>query len=201
MKLETWFDPLEMFRQITPNGIVNKEIGSEKVEINGVASTGKEDLSEQTEEEKAALGAVMSSAVNGEESDRMDLSKVSVVSGEGTERTDSPQDFLVNGEETELIDPLKALAVNGDGTERKESAEAPDLSLGMKSSTEPDYIDEHLAKASDQVHPHLKDMEMAVQPAAGEAVAAPADSQETKMTYEEMSKVTSAECPFLMNRE
>lgn len=29
-KVETWFDPLDMFRQIAPNGIVNKEVvGSE----------------------------------------------------------------------------------------------------------------------------------------------------------------------------
>lgn len=29
-KVETWFDPLEMFRQIAPNGIVNKEIQETK---------------------------------------------------------------------------------------------------------------------------------------------------------------------------
>ena len=34
-KLETWFDPLEMFRQIAPNGIINKEtVQPEKVGIN-----------------------------------------------------------------------------------------------------------------------------------------------------------------------
>lgn len=27
-KLETWFDPLEMFRQIAPEGIVNKEVAA-----------------------------------------------------------------------------------------------------------------------------------------------------------------------------
>lgn len=142
-----------MFRQITPNGIVNKEIVKQKVEPNGTVSEGQEDLSDQTAEERAALGAIASSAVNGEETTRMD--------------------------------PPKAL----------------DPTVGMTPGAGPDDIDHHLAKTSDDVHPHPKDMEMAVQPAAGETVAAPADSEETKATHEEMSKATPTECPFLMNRE
>ena len=63
-------------------------------------------------------------------------------------------------------------------------------------------IDEHLEKSAEEVHPHPCDMEEAVQPAPSKAVAAPADSLETKMTHEEMSQLGSAgECPFLMNRE
>ena len=63
-------------------------------------------------------------------------------------------------------------------------------------------IDEHLEKSAEEVHPHPRDMEEAVQPTPGKAVAAPADSLETKMTHEEMSQLGSAgECPFLMNRE
>lgn len=27
-KLETWFDPVEMFRQISPDGVVNKEMAA-----------------------------------------------------------------------------------------------------------------------------------------------------------------------------
>ena len=65
-----------------------------------------------------------------------------------------------------------------------------------------DAVDKHLESSAEKVHPHPHDMEEAVKPVAGEAVAAPADSEETKMTHEEMSRLGSAgECPFLMNRE
>ncbi|KAL9080331.1 MAG: hypothetical protein Q9157_000859 [Trypethelium eluteriae] len=153
VKLETWFDPLEMFRQITPNGVINKEIVMKRVEPNGTASLGQEDLSSQTEEEKAALGAIASSAVNGEEAIRTNPSTLS------------------------------------------------DPTIGMTPSAGPDAIDHHLAKESDEVHPHLKEIETAVHPGPGEAVAASPDSEETKATHEEMSKVTPTECPFLLNRE
>lgn len=64
-----------------------------------------------------------------------------------------------------------------------------------------DAIEAHLGGPADQVHPHPKTMEDAIEPRAGEAVVAEANSEETIMTHEEMSRITSAECPFLMNRE
>jgi len=63
-----------------------------------------------------------------------------------------------------------------------------------------DAVDEILAKPAGQVHPHPKDMESAVQPTAGEAVMAKPESEETKQTFDEMSKMTPTQCPF-MNRE
>ena len=152
-KLETWFDPLEMFRQITPNGIVNKEISGHKVELDGTEPAEKEVPSRQAREEQAPLSAISSSTVNGEETRRMEPAKIS------------------------------------------------DPTVGATPGQRPDGIDRHLAKTADDVHPHPKDAEMAVRPVAGQSVAAPADSEETKATHEEMSKATSAECPFLMNRE
>lgn len=60
-KLETWFDPLEMFRQIAPHGIVNKQIVNES--------------SEQTPGPKHAMSPhdqpmLYSSTVNGSERPR-----------------------------------------------------------------------------------------------------------------------------------
>lgn len=52
-----------------------------------------------------------------------------------------------------------------------------------------------------KVHPHPKDMEKAVSPEPGEGVAAAPDSEEARLTHLEMSKISSFECPFLMNRE
>ena len=54
---------------------------------------------------------------------------------------------------------------------------------------------------SSTVHPHPHDTEQAVQPEAGEAVAAAPSTEKTRMTHEEMSRLTGGECPFLMNRE
>ena len=64
-----------------------------------------------------------------------------------------------------------------------------------------DSLEKHLDKPANVVHPHPKDMEEMVQPHAGEAIAVPANTQETRLTHEEMSRISPAECPFMMNRE
>ncbi|TKA73544.1 hypothetical protein B0A55_06439 [Friedmanniomyces simplex] len=64
-----------------------------------------------------------------------------------------------------------------------------------------DAVDEHLEGSAEQVHPHPKQAEESVRPEAGMAVASAAGSEETRMTHEEMSSISGAECPFLMNRE
>lgn len=62
-------------------------------------------------------------------------------------------------------------------------------------------VDKYFELPEEAVKPHPKDMETALQPQPGEAVAAPADSSETHRTHEEMSKISAVETPFLMNRE
>ena len=64
-----------------------------------------------------------------------------------------------------------------------------------------DAIDEHLESTAEVVHPHAKDVERAVQPKAGEAVVAAADSAETQSAKQEMSEIKPEECPAVMNRE
>lgn len=64
-----------------------------------------------------------------------------------------------------------------------------------------DEIDQHLAKPAAEIHPHAKGIEEAVKPDAGEAVAVPADSQEARLTYDEMSTVDPKEAESIMNRE
>lgn len=78
------------------------------------------------------------------------------------------------------------------------AGKAPDFEAeaGVK-----DAIEAHLEGPADQVHSHPKTMEKAIEPQGGEAVVAEAGSEETIMTHEEMSRMTTAECPFLMNRE
>ena len=58
-------------------------------------------------------------------------------------------------------------------------------------------VDQSAAHSADLVlH---KDMEARVNPGLGEAVAAAPDRKEARLTHEEMSNITSMECPFLMN--
>lgn len=65
-----------------------------------------------------------------------------------------------------------------------------------------DAVDQQFLEGSaEQVHPHPKDMEVRVQPRPGEAVAVGAQTEETRLTHEEMSSFAPGECPFLMNRE
>ena len=64
-----------------------------------------------------------------------------------------------------------------------------------------DAVDEQLEKPADVVYPQPKDMEDLVHPGPGEAVIAPADSEETKKAKEEMSEIRPDETPMVMNRE
>jgi hypothetical protein len=59
-----------------------------------------------------------------------------------------------------------------------------------------DEIDQYLEQPAERIHPAHHD----VLP-AGEALAASADSYETRIAHEEMSQMSAAECPFLQNRE
>jgi hypothetical protein len=59
-----------------------------------------------------------------------------------------------------------------------------------------DQIDEFLEQPAEKIHPNHHQ----VLP-AGEALAAPADSYETRIAHEEMSQMSAGECPFLQNRE
>lgn len=62
-----------------------------------------------------------------------------------------------------------------------------------------------VGRPGEVVHPHPKDKEKEWQPAPGQAVAAPADSEETRLTHEEMSKAIGqdvhAECPFMATQK
>jgi hypothetical protein len=104
-----------------------------------------------------------------------------------------------NGESSALTEQHDA---NADES-RAPQTEQPDTSVDESRATGTyNAIDEYLEKPAEGVHPHPRDMEEAVHPAPGKAVAAPADSLETRMTHEEMSQLGSAgECPFLTNRE
>jgi hypothetical protein len=280
--VDTWFDPLEMFRQIAPGGIVNKQIMNRKVELEHAPDTVESHndgikIAEQHNGES-------SEQHNGESSEQHNCESSEQHNGESSEQHSSkslehandpaPEDMIPKhisngtGEAADAFvphqgaDPEKAAdqppadpinpaqeivasaAVGGADAElsrptsnfedasttldtsKEESSvqvEQPNTFVDKSRATQtqqPDSdqldtevdesratgtynaIDEHLENSAEEVHPHPRDMEEIVQPGPGKAVAAPADSMETKMTHEEMSQLGSAgECPFLMNRE
>lgn len=81
-------------------------------------------------------------------------------------------------------------------------ASSPEATTTAAATTYYDAVDQQFLEGSaEQVHPHPKDMEVRVQPRPGEAVAVGAQTEETRLTHEEMSSFAPGECPFLMNRE
>jgi hypothetical protein len=218
-----------MFRQIAPGGIVNRQIMNRKVELEHALDTVEPQndgikIAEQRNDPSSLEHAndpapqdVLPKHISngtGEAADAFVPHQ-----GAGTEKAAEK----VTGEHTELAQEIVAsAAVSGadaelskpasnfddastaiDGESSVQSEQPADASVDESRATGTyNAVDEHLEKSAEKVHPHPRDMEEAVDPAPGKAVAAPADSMETRMTHEEMSQLgTAGECPFLMNRE
>lgn len=92
-------------------------------------------------------------------------------------------------------------AVTGNVEETIKVAKMDDYVDESTDSGTRDAVDEHLEKPADVVYPQPKEMEELVHPGPGEAVIAPADSDETKKAREEMSEIRPEETPLVMNRE
>ncbi|KAK3673121.1 hypothetical protein LTR78_006961 [Recurvomyces mirabilis] len=282
--VDTWFDPLDMFRQIAPKGIINKTVMNRKVDMetaldvddlvqtNGDAKAAEADVAatKETDHPEAVAPGVPSNdgikiaethnkeGANFQDPEDLIPKHISNSSGQpadafvphqGADTEKAAADS--NPAESAALQPvLEAAATQGasmeishpesnfhdapehqpqhpsnDRTTKSESKEEPtdvprsqysspvtgnvedSIKLGQtgdftdESREIRDAVDEHLESSADQVHPHAKDMEKAVQPEVGEAVAVPAESEETRLTHEEMSKIGAGECPFLMNRE
>lgn len=285
--LDTWFDPLEMFRQIAPHGVVNRTKMNRNVDLETALDDGSNEKSEQSNadpllqtakaEEQArpaaepvvpsndgvkiaqqlnkpdeqanipapedVVGGKHISSSTGEaadafvphqgadseksavEANKPDSSAAQVVvDAAATQGADAQiakpesnfheaeerQPETVTGADEQSSTEQKAdqpdvprsiysSAVNGNEEDVLKAAQTGDFQ--DESRTIRDAVDDHLESSAEQVHPHPKDAEQAFQPQPGEAVTAPADSEETRATHEEMSRITAGECPFLMNRE
>lgn len=214
--VETWFDPMEMFRQIAPDGIVNREIVSSK-------APREEAVGEPVNDGVmiADLHHHSSGSAHLKDSD-----PASVIPKTLSRSTGLPADANVpqQGVKTATTHQTKA---NGASLKRPADALDPTQTLGSSMATghvndhhsTPTLVDSgHVSDGSDktwekkgdaqhQVPKALldgdfpRDMEDSVAPGPGEAVVVPANSQETRMTHEEMSNISPAQCPFLMNRE
>ncbi|OQO02296.1 hypothetical protein B0A48_11850 [Cryoendolithus antarcticus] len=316
--VETWFDPLEMFRQIAPKGIVNKEVMNRKVAMEDALDAAKPDmdvvkiaqvyndpsseLMKDVKPEVRLLTRVSSST--GEAADAFvphqgaDVESTAVETGCVAKTEDAPtiaqqlvEAAAVQGTDADIIKPEtnfeeKHSDTSSDTDKSWEKVEEQDSSLPddavnpaaaatlhaddlgtnptpsttddkgypfnnstdassadnafdastdsnavlqpsiyssavtghyspiLAASSDPsfvdesralgtfDAVDEHLESSAKEVHPFPSTAEEAVHPGPGEAVVAPAGSEEVRLTHEEMSSLGNAGgCPFLMNRE
>jgi hypothetical protein len=169
--LETWFDPLEMFRQIAPNGIVNKEIRKPAPE--------KDILSELTDPKIEATSS--------------DENAPKDVKPESATAPGCP--FLANtgltNSETPQSHPQPkdhSAAADGDGTDEIAGTPADDVEKDMVTASGAPLEVKVAAEEKAELAP-------------GSAVAAPIGSEETKATHEEMTTIKAEELPSLLNKE
>jgi hypothetical protein len=271
--IQTWMDPLEMFRQIAPKGVVNKTAMNRNVDMETAlddppANDGKmiaeqhngsngdhvdepapEDVipkhiskstglpadapvphqdasSQQPADVDAAPGGenghgssngaqaiVETAAIQGA---AMDIDSPQSNYHEVTEQLPADEvpssEHLPDAPETSTtLNPTPTIDNTAEPATREERvSKAPKHSHSTLDESNPttettaiahDAVDKHFEGSAAQVYPHPKDAEQQVAPAAGEAVVAAPDSEETRLTHEEMSRISPSECPFLMNRE
>lgn len=288
--LDTWFDPLEMFRQIAPYGVVNKEAMNRKVAMEVALDIGSNYMPvkaeatiavESSDEPARPISAVHPMAEpTVPENDGVKIAQEHNKPAEQTapeevipkhisNSTGEPADAFIphqgadteqsavasadaqyvpaqqlveaaatQGAEADMEKPesnfhdaqemlpgqggtadigkamqeksaasetnidvprsIYSSSVTGNEEDRIKAAKSGSVVDESVITKTHDAVDHHLESSAEQVHPHPHDTEKDVRPEAGEAVAVPAQAEETRMTHEEMSKITAAECPFLM---
>lgn len=281
--LQTWMDPLEMFRQIAPGGIVNKTTMNRKVDkeaaLDEPAETDSKAAPERQDEDKSfseaarprhvleSTGKAASAPVLHVGTVSQDQKHLPLGSAVGDEKSSDPaedvtqaqsQDVWHDAQDTvsevqSIVDTatsqggktavskpasnyqeakhkakdgeppasevqsnprempqqhtsiaprsMYTSAVTGNEDKILEPAQRGEMVDESKETGARDGVDDCLERSAEEVHPQPKETEKNVQPEAGEAVATAPGSEETRATYEEMSRISASECPFLMNRE
>lgn len=243
--VDTWFDPLEMFRQIAPHGVVNKETMNRNVDkadaldpvvpdMDGLKIAEQHNNPNSEHAKEPAPAEVLDKHISngtGKPADAFvphqgaDTSKTPaaesdapapaqpVVEAAATQGADAelshPQSNLHSVSSTpkqpitETDNSIYSSAVTGNKEDILKTAGDPNFVDEQRKYGTYDAVDEHLESSSKEVHPHPHTVEDKVQPGPGEAVVAPATSEETRLTHEEMSSLgaSAGQCPFLMNRE
>lgn len=203
-------DSMEMFRQIAPSGIINKSIVDQKdgsnpgdrmedgADAKPAVANDEENKDGLVPGEKPDLN--FAGGIPGKEDPRGERAASANPSAPDT--TDSPSTANLLDKDSRSI---YTSAVTGH-EEPKDPALAyrthPDFDASKvpEGHVENEDRGEELEKPAGEVHPVPKTAEESAKPGKGEAVVAEKDSQEARETYEEMSRVTPAQCPF-MNKE
>jgi hypothetical protein len=224
--VNTYFDPMEMFRQIAPNGIVNKQVVDKRIDPSTALDTeipsqdgvklAKAHSSDHPDESRPANTTSSSDAkansiptsgtcpVSGASMSAALSAGCPVMSAMQQSTISSPASssegewVKVPTKKEGIARSAQSSSVTGDVEQRMSTSNKIDYS---KDAGVHDHVDEHLESSAAQVHPHPHTMEQVVKPVIGDAVAAGPDSEETKLTHDEMSSITKEEEPLLMNRE
>lgn len=284
-KVETWFDPLEMFRQIAPNGIVNREArephhgGEINDQGDRAAQTAESNAKSQIAErptsttrssadipqsQNAADSLPQPNTNPNEVSGALDLAtpsvtqfeeKSEVTSGDAepqveklkevatteinrssTRGTTPESDSIfqnnnpADGDDPQVKDPkLRAVA---SGMPHVSTPAADSLatviqlrSKGETGTSDPqlpsDILLNRVLQALESVQSDFRQFSTkvgnfearisklegvssngtGVAPTPGNAVAVGPESEQTRQTHEEMSRISAGECPFLTNKE
>jgi hypothetical protein len=225
-EVNTYFDPMEMFRQIAPNGIVNRQVVDKRIDPSSALDSevpsqdglklAQAHSSDHPDESRPAKTTSNSDT----ETNNLSTSGTCPVSGASMsaalsagcpvmsamqQNTISSPASSSEGEWVKvpankegITRSAQSSSVTGDVEQRMSASNKIDYS---KDAGVHDYVDEHLETSADQVHPHPHTMEQSVKPVVGDAVVAGPQSEETKLTHDEMSSITKDEEPLLMNRE
>ncbi|KAH0343265.1 hypothetical protein KCU83_g8959, partial [Aureobasidium melanogenum] len=224
--VNTYFDPLEMFRQIAPNGIVNKQVVDKRIDPSAaldieVPSQDGLKLAQAHSSDHANESQPANTTTTSDgQTNSTSTSATCPVSGASMSAALSAGCPVMSAMQQNMIgDP--ASASEGERTNEPNSKESIPRSAYSSSVTGNeehrmsadnkvdysqdagvhDHVDEHLEKTAAEVHPHPHTMEQSVKPVVGDAVVSGPRSQETKLTHDEMSSITKDEEPLLMNRE
>lgn len=212
-KVETWFDPLEMFRQIAPNGVVNKvprtsadDHDDEHDEHDDHEHGESADVA-KNEDVKAAVeevnGALPEEPKEEESKAANKPDEPEIKQAAAAEPNKKAEADKGNQEVHELTKDFEQKS-----SLHEESAPATAPAIAPATATEPPVA---VVEAASNPNPApttdanadiyaTRASQPPADPPGGDAVAAPASSEEAQRTHEELSRITRGECPF-MNQE
>ncbi|KXT10871.1 hypothetical protein AC579_8991 [Pseudocercospora musae] len=199
--IQTWMDPLDMFRQIAPHGVVNKEVMNRNLDMVDALDVGP---GEQETKEESSSSSPKPAA--GADNQPVSSTQTNTISTDDTQpsvhhRTRLPDEVR---SAQAIVDTAAAQGAH-EGNISKPESNAKEVS-----ETIPRIETTTTAQAQDdgeQVPPSSSSVTATSGTAevdklkAGEAVVADAKSEETKVTREEMSRLGEGACPFFMNME
>ncbi|KAF2860842.1 hypothetical protein K470DRAFT_257619 [Piedraia hortae CBS 480.64] len=228
--LDTWFDPLEMFRQIAPQGIINKEAINKNVS----REEALESTAEPSNDGIKIAQQFNNESVNGANGENAGTQPEKHISNETGKPADAfvpstdgeirkpesnynaANEFASQGLSTEAVlasapdaRPLDVQVPPGAVDSSSVSGNAEDRShselshKGELCHSEVGHQPTLVQEASGDAQTAVKDkfVEEDVKPNPGEAVAVKPTAEETRLAHEEMSRIFKGECPFLMNGE
>ncbi|KAH0141584.1 hypothetical protein KCU67_g14426, partial [Aureobasidium melanogenum] len=219
--VNTYFDPLEMFRQIAPNGIVNKQVVDKRIDpsaaldIEVPSQDGLKLAQVHSSDHPNESQPANTSTTSDGQTNSTSTSATCPVSGAsmsaalsaGCPVMSAMQQSMIgvptSGSEGEKTNepsntgsiPRSVYSSSVTGNEEQRLSANNKIDYSQDAGVH-DHVDEHLEKTAAEVHPHPHTMEQSVKPGVGDAVVSGPRSEETKLTHHEMSSITKNEEPL-----